>query len=214
MKVADPALLGAMMSAARSPASAGSSSFAGVEFKLRQGFLSQLRLHRLPRQLAGPAPTVQGRCSRRSRSLRLIAGRRRQPPARLRPPGGLVNVLMALSSSPSSGGRERKKGQRMSLLPVEVMSGAVRGGTSILYAALGETIGERAGVINLGTEGSMLVGALGAYAVAVETGNPWWGVVAGAVAGGCCPVCTPTSSAPRREPARIGPESCSSSPSG
>ncbi len=71
----------------------------------------------------------------------------------------------------------------MSLL-VDVMSGGVRGGTSIMYAALGETIGERAGVINLGTEGSMLVGALGAYAVAVETGNPWWGVVAGAVAGG------------------------------
>jgi ABC-type uncharacterized transport system permease subunit len=71
----------------------------------------------------------------------------------------------------------------MSLL-VDVMSGGVRGGTSIMYAALGETIGERAGVINLGTEGSMLVGALGAYAVAVETGSPWWGVVAGAVAGG------------------------------
>ena len=35
-----------------------------------------------------------------------------------------------------------------------------RGGTSILYAALGETVSERAGVINLGTEGSMLVGAL------------------------------------------------------
>jgi ABC-type uncharacterized transport system permease subunit len=71
----------------------------------------------------------------------------------------------------------------MSLL-VDVMSGGVRGGTSIMYAALGETIGERAGVINLGTEGSMLVGALSAYAVAVETGSPWWGVVAGAVAGG------------------------------
>ncbi|RJS44994.1 ABC transporter permease [Nocardioides cavernaquae] len=71
----------------------------------------------------------------------------------------------------------------MSLLE-DVMGGGVRGGTSIMYAALGETIGERAGVINLGTEGSMLVGALGAYAIAVETGDPWWGVVAGAVAGG------------------------------
>lgn len=71
----------------------------------------------------------------------------------------------------------------MSLLE-DVMGGGVRGGTSIMYAALGETIGERAGVINLGTEGSMLVGALGAYAIAVETGNPWWGVVAGAAAGG------------------------------
>ena len=42
----------------------------------------------------------------------------------------------------------------------ELMTGAVLGGTPILYAALGESISERAGVINLGTEGSMLVGAL------------------------------------------------------
>ena len=69
-------------------------------------------------------------------------------------------------------------------LVLDVMSGGVRGGTSIMYAALGETVSERAGVINLGTEGSMLVGALGAYAVAAETGNPWLGALAGAVAGG------------------------------
>ena len=70
------------------------------------------------------------------------------------------------------------------ILPVEVMVGAVRGGTSILYAALGETVSERAGVINLGTEGCMLVGALAGYAVTASTGNPWVGVLAGAVAGG------------------------------
>ncbi len=70
------------------------------------------------------------------------------------------------------------------ILPVEVMVGAVRGGTSILYAALGETVSERAGVINLGTEGCMLVGALTGYAVTASTGNPWVGVLAGAVAGG------------------------------
>jgi ABC-type uncharacterized transport system permease subunit len=71
----------------------------------------------------------------------------------------------------------------MSLI-VDVMSGGVRGGTSIMYAALGETVSERAGVINLGTEGSMLVGALSAYAISVETGSPWLGALAGAVAGG------------------------------
>jgi simple sugar transport system permease protein len=59
----------------------------------------------------------------------------------------------------------------------------VRGGTSILFPALGETIAERAGVVNLGTEGCMLAGALTAYAVGIETGNPWVGVLAGAVAG-------------------------------
>ena len=66
---------------------------------------------------------------------------------------------------------------------VEILSGAVRGGTSILYAGLGETVSERAGVMNLGTEGSMLVGALSGYAVTVHTGNPWVGALAGAAAG-------------------------------
>jgi len=66
---------------------------------------------------------------------------------------------------------------------VEVLASGVAGGTSLLLAGLGETIGERAGVINLGTEGCMLVGALGAYAVAVETGSAWLGVLAGLLAG-------------------------------
>jgi len=69
-------------------------------------------------------------------------------------------------------------------LVVDVMGGGVAGGTSIMFAALGETVGERSGVINLGTEGSMLVGALTAYAVAVESGSPWMGALGGAVAGG------------------------------
>jgi len=66
---------------------------------------------------------------------------------------------------------------------IELLSGAVRGGTSIMYAGLGETISERSGVINLGTEGSMLVGALGGYALTAQTGSPWIGVLGGAAAG-------------------------------
>jgi ABC-type uncharacterized transport system permease subunit len=72
----------------------------------------------------------------------------------------------------------------MSALPLDVMTGAVRGGTSILYAALGESVAETAGVVNLGTEGSMLVGALTGYAITANTGNPWIGALAGALAGG------------------------------
>lgn len=64
-----------------------------------------------------------------------------------------------------------------------ILAGAVAGGTSILYPTLGEVIAERSGVVNLGTEGSMLCGALAAYAVGIETGNPWLGVLAGLVAG-------------------------------
>jgi simple sugar transport system permease protein len=72
----------------------------------------------------------------------------------------------------------------MSNLVTEVSTGAVRGGTSILFAALGETVSERSGVINLGIEGSMLAGCLAAYAATSQFGSPWAGVVAGALAGG------------------------------
>jgi simple sugar transport system permease protein len=65
-----------------------------------------------------------------------------------------------------------------------VMTGAVAGGTSLVFAGLGELTTERSGVINLGIEGSMLCGALAAYAVGIGTGSPWLGVVAGLVAGG------------------------------
>lgn len=68
-------------------------------------------------------------------------------------------------------------------LAVEILSGGVRGSTSIAYAALGETVSERAGVVNLGTEGCMLAGACAGYAVAAQSGSPWVGALAGAVAG-------------------------------
>jgi general nucleoside transport system permease protein len=69
-------------------------------------------------------------------------------------------------------------------LVVEVLAGAVAGGTCILYAAVGESFSESAGVVNLGTEGSMLCGALAAYAITAKTGSPWVGALAGAIAGG------------------------------
>lgn len=70
----------------------------------------------------------------------------------------------------------------LAALLVTIVGGAIAGGTSLLYAALGETIAERAGVVNVGTEGTMLVGALAAFAVTVETGRPVLGTVAAALA--------------------------------
>jgi simple sugar transport system permease protein len=64
-----------------------------------------------------------------------------------------------------------------------ILSGTVVLGTSVVFASVGETIAERSGVINLGTEGSMLCGALAAYMVGIGTGNPWLGALAGLVAG-------------------------------
>jgi ABC-type uncharacterized transport system permease subunit len=65
----------------------------------------------------------------------------------------------------------------------QTLIGGVDGGTAILLPALGELIGERAGVINLGTEGAMLSGALAAYAVTQTSGSLALGIIAG-IAGG------------------------------
>jgi general nucleoside transport system permease protein len=55
--------------------------------------------------------------------------------------------------------------------------------TPLLIAALGELVVERSGVLNLGVEGMMIMGAVAAFAVAYSTGDPWLGVIAGALAG-------------------------------
>jgi ABC-type uncharacterized transport system permease subunit len=62
------------------------------------------------------------------------------------------------------------------------LAAAVRVATPLLLAAIGETVAERAGVINLGIEGMMLVGALAA-ALGASAVGPWTGVAAGAGAG-------------------------------
>ncbi len=56
-------------------------------------------------------------------------------------------------------------------------------GTALVFAALGELVTEKSGVLNLGVEGMMLVGAVGAFIVASKSGSPWLGVAAGTVAG-------------------------------
>jgi len=55
--------------------------------------------------------------------------------------------------------------------------------TPLLWVALGETLMERAGLLNIGTEGTMLVGAFAAAWATWATGNLFLGVVAGALAG-------------------------------
>lgn len=67
---------------------------------------------------------------------------------------------------------------------VSVVLGAIASGTAVLYATLGEVIGERAGIVNLGLEGVMLMGAVVGFATTVQTGSAGFGVVAAALAGG------------------------------
>ena len=57
------------------------------------------------------------------------------------------------------------------------LAGAVLSGTSLLYATLGEVVCERAGIVNLGLEGLLLVSASVSFAVAAATGSAGLGVV-------------------------------------
>ena len=62
--------------------------------------------------------------------------------------------------------------------PIIILQAGVASGTVLLFATLGEGFAERSGVLNLGVEGMMLIGAMTAFSVTIATGNPWIGVLA------------------------------------
>ncbi|MBN1669211.1 MAG: ABC transporter permease, partial [Anaerolineales bacterium] len=66
---------------------------------------------------------------------------------------------------------------------IGILASGIRLATPYLYAAIGETFGQRSGVLNLGVEGQMLLGAFAAFYVALKTGNLWLGVLAAALVG-------------------------------
>ena len=66
---------------------------------------------------------------------------------------------------------------------IAMLGGAIRVSTPFLFVALGETLTEKSGRINLGLEANLVLGAMVAYAASYHTGNPWVGVLAAGVAG-------------------------------
>jgi ABC-type uncharacterized transport system permease subunit len=66
---------------------------------------------------------------------------------------------------------------------VAVVASAIRLAVPLLLASLGETFGQRSGVLNLGVDGIMLLGAFSGYYAVLKTGNVWLGLLAGAMAG-------------------------------
>ena len=60
---------------------------------------------------------------------------------------------------------------------ITILQAGVASGTVLLFATIGELFAERSGVLNLGVEGMMLVGAMTGFSVAIKTGNPWLGVL-------------------------------------
>ena len=68
---------------------------------------------------------------------------------------------------------------------IPLLAAAVQSGTPILYATLGEIFTERSGILNLGVEGIMIIGALTGFLVAKATGNPYVAFIAAGLAGSC-----------------------------
>jgi simple sugar transport system permease protein len=66
---------------------------------------------------------------------------------------------------------------------IGILASGIRLATPYLYAAIGETFGQRSGVLNLGVEGQMLLGAFASFYVAFTTGNLWLGLLAAVIVG-------------------------------
>ncbi|WP_158816361.1 ABC transporter permease [Methylocapsa sp. S129] len=66
---------------------------------------------------------------------------------------------------------------------IAMLGGAIRVSTPFMFVALGECLTEKSGRVNLGLEGTLVLGAMVAYAASYHTGSPWAGVFAAGVAG-------------------------------
>jgi simple sugar transport system permease protein len=64
-----------------------------------------------------------------------------------------------------------------------MLGGAIRVSTPFMFVALGECLTEKSGRVNLGLEGTLVLGAMTAYAISYHTGSPWVGVLAAGFAG-------------------------------
>ena len=68
-------------------------------------------------------------------------------------------------------------------VPLAVLGGAVRVSTPFLFVSLGECITEKSGRINLGLEGTLVMGTMSGYGVSYLSGSPWLGVLAAGIVG-------------------------------
>jgi len=69
------------------------------------------------------------------------------------------------------------------LIIIGILTSGIRLATPYLYAAIGETFGQRSGVLNLGVEGQMLIGAFVSFYVAFTTENLWLGLLSAVAVG-------------------------------
>src|SRR2546425_2503638 len=68
-------------------------------------------------------------------------------------------------------------------VPLAVLGGAIRASTPFLFVSLGECLTEKSGRINLGLEGTLVMGAMSGYGISYLTHSPWLGAIAAGLAG-------------------------------
>src|ERR1700752_1242853 len=68
-------------------------------------------------------------------------------------------------------------------VPLAVTAGAIRISTPFLFVSLGECLTEKSGRVNLGLEGTLVMGAMSAYGISYLSGSPWLGVLAAGITG-------------------------------
>ena len=66
---------------------------------------------------------------------------------------------------------------------IPILAGTLAAATPLIFAGLGELVAERTGVMNLGVEGMMVMGAVTGFAVSLSTASPWLGVLGAIIAG-------------------------------
>ena len=71
----------------------------------------------------------------------------------------------------------------LTVVLLAMLAGAIRVSTPFLFVSLGECLTEKSGRINLGLEGTLVFGAMTAYAISYHTGSPWLGVLVAGFAG-------------------------------
>ena len=84
---------------------------------------------------------------------------------------------------PKAGGLMDDTGLGLWGVPLAMLAGAIRVSTPFIFVSIGECLTERSGRINLGLEGTLVMGAMSAYGIALVSGSPWLGVLVAAVVG-------------------------------
>jgi len=65
-----------------------------------------------------------------------------------------------------------------------ILHAGLASGTILLFATIGEVLAEQSGILNLGVEGMMLVGAMAGFSTSLSSNNPWLGLLVAMLAGG------------------------------